>query len=52
MKIHKYKDYELWYDRTTRCWFAAKFDSNGYQIGDAIDAYTKQELISWIDVIS
>ena len=45
MKIHKYKGIEIWYDRSTKCWYGMRVDKNGYQIGDVIDAYTKEEII-------
>ena len=44
MKIYKMKNYEFWYDKNTRCWWAAKYDKNHNQIGDAFHAYTKEEI--------
>lgn len=48
MKVYKLKDWEYWYDRSYRTWYAIKLDEDGYQIGDAIDAYTKDEIIQYI----
>lgn len=33
-----------WYDRSTRCWWAAKRDIHNNQIGDAIDTYSRSEI--------
>ena len=49
MKIYKRGNYEYWYDRSTRCWYCAKFDKEGNKIGDASGAYTKPEIITIID---
>lgn len=35
---------QFWYDRQTRCWWAARFDEDGNQIGQAVHAYTRQEI--------
>jgi len=35
---------ELWYDRSPRCWFAARFDSYGFQIEEAVDGYTREDV--------
>ncbi len=40
--------WEYWYDRTTRCWWAAIFDADKNQVGDAINTYTKAEIESAI----
>lgn len=50
MKVYKYKSYEYWYDRSYRTWYAIKLDAEGNQIGDAIDAYTKQEIVKYIEM--
>lgn len=50
MKIYSYKNWQLWYDRTTRCWWGANFDKDDNQIGDALDAYTKSQLIEYIEM--
>ena len=36
--------WQYWYDRMTRAWWAAIFDAEGNQVGDAIHAYTKAEI--------
>jgi len=48
MKIHYYKDFQYWYDRSNRCWWIARFDSDGNQIGAANHAYTKEEVLLWV----
>lgn len=48
MKIYQLRDWEYWYDRSTRCWWAARLDASGYQIGEAINAYTKAEILQLI----
>ena len=44
---------ELWYDRAYRCWWAARFDRDGFQIDDAVDGYTREDVehlvAPWID---
>lgn len=50
MKIHHHKSpngvrYQYWYDRSTRCWWAIQTDAEGNQVNDAVDAYTKTEII-------
>lgn len=50
MKVYKYKSYEYWYDRSYKTWFAIKVDAFGNQIGNAIDAYTKQDIVKYIDL--
>ena len=42
--------WEYWYDYTTKCWFCARFDSEGNQDGDAMDAYTKREIIEIVNI--
>jgi hypothetical protein len=59
MKIHKRGDCEYWYDRSYRCWFAGKVDSDGNLVDrvdnygipadSTINAYTKKEIIFLID---
>ena len=49
MKIYHLNDWQYWYDRKTRCWWAARFDERWYQINDAIHAYTKGEIIEPIN---
>ena len=48
MKIYKKNNYEYWYDRSTRCWWAAMFE-NGCQIGESFNCYTKEDIEDWID---
>lgn len=50
MKVYKYKSYEYWCDRSHRTWYAIRLDSEGNQVGDAIDAYTKQDIVRYIDL--
>jgi hypothetical protein len=46
MKIYEYENgVEYWYDRSTKCWWTAKFDRDHNQIGDAVHAYTMEEII-------
>ncbi len=46
MKIHTLKaGVQFWYDRSTRCWWAAQFDARGNQVGKAIDAATRGEIV-------
>jgi len=39
--------FEYWYDRSCRCWFAARVDAEG-NLGPTVDAYTKQEIVEII----
>lgn len=49
MKIHYYRGgWQYWYDHSTRCWWAAKFDKDGNQVGDAIHAARKWEVVGEI----
>ena len=50
MKTHYLGQWQYWYDRSTRCWWAATFDSEGNQTCPAIDAYTKAEIIQSIKI--
>lgn len=47
-KVYKTGTYQYWYDRSTKCWWMANFDDDGNQVGDAVDAYTKREILSEI----
>lgn len=49
MKVHKLQDCQYWYDRAFRCWFAARFDCEGNQVGECVDAYTKAEIVQLIE---
>lgn len=44
-KNHKFKDWEYWYDRPSKTWWIAKFDSEGNQIGDAEHGATKELIL-------
>lgn len=50
MKAYKYKSYEYWYDRSHSTWYAIRLDSEGSQVGNAIDAHTKQEIVKYIEM--
>ena len=50
MKIHKIDNWEYWYDRSVRCWWAMQVDENGNQLDDAIHAYTKEEIYYAIQI--
>jgi hypothetical protein len=41
MKTHYVRNVRYWYDRPTRCWWAAQFDDAGNQMGDAVYAATR-----------
>ena len=45
MTIHHAGDgVQYWYDRSTRCWWAARFDAAGNQIGNADHGYSRREI--------
>ena len=46
MKIYNFGNVEYWYDRSTRCWWCAEFDNEKNQVGEAVHAYTKDEIIA------
>lgn len=49
-KVHKHgTDVEYWYDRTVRVWYAIRVDTEGYQLGDTLDAYHKEDLLNAVD---
>lgn len=50
MKIYTKDDWQYWYDRSYRCWFAARYDLQGNQLGDSIFAYSKKQLELYIDM--
>ena len=52
MKVYKLKNtqWQYWYDRSYRCWFAAEFDKEGNQLATAIDAYSLDELLDCIRI--
>ena len=43
-------DWEYWYDNRCRVWVATKRDSEGNQVGAAIDAHTKQQIQKYIQM--
>lgn len=53
MKIHVIIDgayqWNYWHDKSTRCWWCAKYNSIGNQVGYAQHAYTKPEIIAIIN---
>lgn len=44
-KVYRLGEWEYWYDSSTRCWWAAVMDAAGNQVGDAMDAYSKREIL-------
>lgn len=45
MKIHHLTNgVQFWYDRATRCWWAARFDAEGNQVGQAEHAASRREI--------
>lgn len=50
MKVYNYMDYEYWYDRSYRTWYAIKLDSNGFQVGEALFAFSKREIVKYIEL--
>jgi len=48
MKVYKLDKWQYWYDRSYRCWFGAEFDEDGNQVGEAMDAHTKFEIVKLI----
>lgn len=51
MKIHKAGGVEYWYDRSVRCWYAAKRDADGNQIGNAVHAATREGIAHAIKTV-
>lgn len=49
MKIYKLRDCEYWYDRSQRCWYAARILSPQGDLGASINEYTKREIIRSIE---
>lgn len=47
MKIYNIGNWEYWYDRSTKCWWAGKF-INGVQVGESLNSYRKKEIIEYI----
>lgn len=46
MKTYKTKSgWQYWFDANAgQVWYAAKFDENGNQIGDAINAHSRKQI--------
>ena len=44
---HDGRNYEYWYDRQYRVWYAAEIDKDG-NLGDSINAYTKGWIVDYI----
>ena len=44
--------FEYWYDFSVRVWYGMPVDANGNQIGDTVDAYHKDQILSYIDMYS
>lgn len=36
---------QIYYDRQTKAWWAFMTDTDGYQLGDAVHAYTKEDAL-------
>lgn len=49
MKIYNIGNWEYWYDRSTRCWWAGEF-INGVQVGESLNSYRKKEIIEYIKI--
>lgn len=45
--VHAGRNYEYWYDRQYRVWYAAEIDNEG-NLGDSINAYTKGWVVEYI----
>ena len=51
MKIYRLPGgIEYWYDRSTRCWYAAPYDAEGNQLEATVDAYTKEGILRVIKI--
>lgn len=44
---HAGRNYEYWYDRQYRVWYAAEIDNEG-NLGESINAYTKGWIVEYI----
>jgi hypothetical protein len=49
VSTYRLRDVRYWLNRETRVWWAARYDSNGNQIGDAVHAATRDSIIKEID---
>jgi len=45
MKFYHIGVWQYRYDPSTKCWWAAEYDAEGNQIGEAIDSYAKDDII-------
>lgn len=50
MKTYTLRDWKYWYDPSTHCWWAARRDEKGNQIGDALNAATQALIITYINM--
>ena len=50
MKTYALRDWLYWYDRASRCWWAAQHDAEGNQIGEALNAATRPLIITYIEM--
>lgn len=41
-------EFETYYDKSTRCWYALAVNKKGHQIGEAQNAYTKELAIFYL----
>lgn len=44
---HAGRNYEYWYDRQYRVWYAAEIDAEG-NLGESVNAYTKGWVVDYI----
>lgn len=47
MKTYHLNNWQYWYDRGHQTWYAAKFDKEGNQQGDAVFAFNKEDIKSY-----
>lgn len=50
MKIYKLNDFEYWYNRSYHTWYAIRLDAEGNQVGDALFAYSKEQIKLYIEM--
>ena len=49
MKTYKLRDVKYWFDRETRVWWAARYDADGNQIGNAVHSPSRDGIRREID---
>jgi hypothetical protein len=49
VKTYRLRDVRYWFDRETRVWWAARYDADGNQIGNAVHAATRDGIRREID---